>query len=77
MIAHFLKSYSRRKWLYAFGEMLSFSTTALCAYSVIGGERYEIGADHGMARFTAACVGALALIVFIVLAILREQDDKV
>lgn len=77
MIARFLKDYSRRRWAYAFGELVSISTTALCAFSLLGGHRFELGAnDSGIAPFTASCVGSLGLIVFVVLVMLRGQDDR-
>lgn len=77
MIAKFLHSYSRRRWAYALGELVAISTAALCAFSLVGGQRYRINpTDGGISPFTAACVGALALVVFVITVVVREQDDR-
>ena len=77
MIARFLRSYSRRRWAYATGELVAISTCALCAFSLLKGQRYQlVVGDTGISPFTAACVGALALAVFIITVVVREQDDR-
>jgi hypothetical protein len=78
MIARFLKTYSRRRWLYAIGEITALSIFGLCALAVFTDRHYQLRIDDtGISPFTAACVAVLSLIVFITIVIVREQDEKV
>jgi hypothetical protein len=77
MIARFLKAYSRRRWLYAAGEMLSLSIGAICLWAVCTGKRFQLTPDDaGIAPFTAGVLAILSIIVWIVIVIMREQDAK-
>lgn len=77
MLTRFL-NYQRRRWGYAFLEVMSASVFCLCSSILFSEHRYVLGFnDPGMAKITAACFMATSSGLFVLCCSLKKIDhDK-
>jgi hypothetical protein len=69
--------YSRRRWAYAIGEVVSIAVFALTSSVAVQGRAFRIGVnDPGMARITAICFMALAAGTFVIVVCLKQLDHE-
>jgi hypothetical protein len=65
MIAKFLQTYNRRKWVYALCETSTLTIVFMCVVFHVMGHGYPITIGAGVVAFA----------VLILASVVREQDD--